>query len=65
MGDLRTKRIQADYRLSKTTIEDQKTAQAIVKQVEKMINILDTCCQGNQLSNIKAAIKQYEEKTGG
>lgn len=64
LGDLRSKRIEADYRFNRHGIESQKTAKALVVQAGNMISILDTHCSGPQRSNIIAALKEYKEITG-
>jgi len=61
--DLHSRRIDADYRLNKTSVENPKTAKALVKQAEKMIDALDTHCFGSERISIIEAIKSYKEST--
>jgi len=46
LGDLRSRRIQADYRLEKREAETRKNAQALVQQASEMIAVLDRFCTG-------------------
>jgi hypothetical protein len=59
---LRSKRIQADYRLDRRDVEISKTAQAIVIQAGKMIKELDECCTGPEREEIVKGIKDYLSK---
>jgi len=61
--DLHSKRIEADYRLHKQSAENQKTAQAVVKQAFNMISALDSHCSGSERSNIVSTIKEYQSTT--
>ena len=64
LNDLRSKRIQADYRLNDQEVENQKTAQAIVEQANRMIKTLDECCSGSRCAQIVSAIREWERQTG-
>ena len=63
IGDLHSRRIEADYRLHKKNIENRKTAEALVKQTARMISILDAHCFGSDRPNIISAIKEYQKST--
>ena len=65
IGDLRSKRIEADYRLRRSSVENKKTANALVKQAGKMIEILDKQCSGSARSKIITAMAKYKELTRG
>jgi uncharacterized protein (UPF0332 family) len=41
LSDLHSKRIQADYRLNKQNVENQKTASVVLEQASRMIQTLD------------------------
>src|SRR5438046_1576262 len=43
LTDLHSRRIQADYRLDRTDVENIKTAHTLVEQARKMIQTLDGC----------------------
>lgn len=58
-----SERIQADYRLKNNKIENPKNAQAIVAQVKRIIEIIDTECYGPNREEIQEGIKAYLEKT--
>jgi len=62
--DLQSRRNQADYRLDNTDVEDQKTAQALVEQARRIIQILDGCCGGPKTAEIKKAVQEWERKVG-
>ena len=62
LSDLRSRRIKADYRLSTKQIENQKSAQALVRQAHKMIQTLDIYFTGPHQEEIASAIRQYLEK---
>lgn len=62
LASLRSKRIEADYRLNKTNIENRKTAQALVLQAKRMIQTLDTFVSGSEKKKIKKSIQEYIEK---
>lgn len=65
LSNLHTKRIHADYRLNMRDVENQKTAQGLVEQANRMIQILDGCCLEPRRSQIIKAIKDWEEKVSG
>jgi uncharacterized protein (UPF0332 family) len=62
---LRTRRIEADYRLDRKNVENPKTAEALVKEAEKIIKVLDKQCIGSQRENIIKAIREYDRVTSG
>jgi len=64
LGDLQSERNKADYRLDNKDIEDQKTAQGLVKQASRIIQILDTCRNGSNKTQVIEAIKDWERKVG-
>src|SRR4030042_6759355 len=59
LGDLRSRRIQADYRLERREGETRKNAQAIVQQASTMIMVLDRCCAGPARPKVVEGIKEY------
>lgn len=63
LADLQNKRIQADYRLKKTDIENQKTAQATVQQVDRLIQVLDECLREPRRQRVIEAIQKWERIT--
>jgi len=64
LGDLRTERNAADYRLSKTHVEHEEFAQNMVDVAGRIIGELDTCNRSSQRKNkAKAAIKTYMKST--
>lgn len=64
IGDLHTKRLDADYfmRPLKTNIEDQKMAKVLVLNASKIISFLDRCTSEPLKSEIFNGIKEYEKK---
>jgi hypothetical protein len=65
LSDLYTMRIHADYRLAREDVENQKTAQGLVEQANRMIKILDGNCSGTRRTHIIEAIQQWEKKVIG
>jgi uncharacterized protein (UPF0332 family) len=65
LGSLQSQRIAADYRLDHTNIENPKTAQAIVQQARRMIQILDVCFAEPKRSHIRRAIQAWERSIAG
>jgi len=65
LGDLYTMRVHADYRLARKDVENQKTAQALVEQANRMIKILDENFSGSKRTQIIKAIKDWEQKVFG
>jgi hypothetical protein len=65
IGDLHSKRIQADYYLDNSKTENKKTAEAIVRNARKLIQILDNKCWSSNRQKIIDAIKEYDRKTSG
>ena len=59
LGDLRSRRIQADYRLERREVETRKTAQAIVQQPSTMIMVLDKCRTGPDRPKVVEGIRDY------
>jgi hypothetical protein len=59
LGDLRSRRIQADYRLERREVETRKNAQALVQQASAMITVLDRCCTGPDRPKIVEGIREY------
>jgi len=64
LGDLQSRRIQADYQLKQKDIENQKLAQAFVELAGKMIQTLDQCRSEPRRLQIINAIQEWESKTG-
>ena len=64
LGDLQSKRNKADYRLDNKDIEVQKTAQVLVEQSRRIIQILDGCRGGSRSVQIKKEIQEWERKVG-
>lgn len=62
LGDLYSRRIDADYRLENRVVERKKNAVAWVKQAGKMIETIDNSRTGNNRGQIIAAIKAYLDK---
>jgi len=63
IASLHRNRINADYRLDNQTVENPKTALAIVKQAEKMILALDSECSGHGRTKIISEIEKYKKLT--
>lgn len=64
LTELHTKRIQADYRLSEKSIENQKTALAVIMQVDRMMGLVENCLAEPRRQLIIAAIQKWEIITG-
>ena len=62
LGQLQSQRIAADYRLRNTSVENPKTAQAVVQQAQRMIQILDACFAEPKRTQIMQAIQEWERK---
>ena len=62
LADLRNRRIRADYRLERRDVENQKTAQVLVRQAHKMVQVLDIYCTGQHREEIIKAIREYLQK---
>ncbi len=62
LGDLYSRRIDADYRLENLVVEQKKNAEALVKQAGEMIETIDGSCTGENRKQIIATIKEYLEK---
>ena len=65
LSGLYTMRIHADYRLARKDVENQKTAQGLVEQANRMIKILDENCSGLKKTQIIKAIQDWEQKVSG
>jgi uncharacterized protein (UPF0332 family) len=65
LGDLQSKRNKADYDLANTSIESQKTAQGIVEQTKRMIQIIEGCRSEPKRTKIAKAIQEYEKVLSG
>jgi len=65
LSGLYTMRIHADYRLARKDVENQKTAQGLVEQANRMIKILDENCSGLKKTQIIKAIQDWERKVSG
>ncbi len=55
-------RLRADYRLDRKEVENQKTAQGVVEDAKKMIEILDINFSEQKKTEITEAIKDWERK---
>lgn len=65
LADLHNRRIQADYRLDRTDVENVRTARALVEQARRMIQTLDECRSEPRRAQIVAAIEDWERKISG
>ena len=65
LTDLHSRRIQADYRLDRTDVENVKTARALVEQARRMIHTLDSCRSEPRRTQITTAIQNWEHKVSG
>jgi hypothetical protein len=65
LSGLYTMRIHADYRLDRKDVENQKTAQGLVEQANRMIKILDENFSGSRRAQIIKEIKDWEHKVFG
>jgi hypothetical protein len=63
LAGLHSKRLRADYDLDKTDVERPKTAQAVVKQADKMIKVLESCRTGQKREQVIQAIREWKRKT--
>jgi len=64
LTDLHTKRIQADYRLNDKSIENQKTALAVIAQVDQMMRLVQNCLADKpRCELIVRAIHEWEHIT--
>lgn len=62
MGDLRTKRIHADYRLNRPDVESKENAKMFVQSAERMIEIMKKCCQGKNRNQIIGNINDWKNR---
>ncbi len=62
LGDLNSRRIDADYRLENLVVEQKKNAEALVNQAGEMIETIDGSCTGDNREQIVATIKEYLDK---
>ncbi len=60
LADLHSQRIKADYRITEVAFENPKNACAHVEQARRMIEILEGCCSGSKRTQIRKAIKDWE-----
>ena len=65
LTDLHSRRIQADYRLGRTDVENIKTARALVEQARRMIQTLDGCRSDPRRGQVITAIQDWEQKVSG
>jgi hypothetical protein len=65
LSNLHTTRIHADYWLNRKEVENQKTGQALVKQANRMIQILDEYYSEPKRTQIIKAIQDWEQKISG
>jgi hypothetical protein len=65
LGQLQNQRIAADYRLCHASVENPKTAQAVVQQARRMIQILDACFAEPKRTQIMQAMQAWERKISG
>jgi len=65
LTDLHGRRIQADYRLDRTDVENVKTVRTLVEQSGRMIRTLDECRSEPRRAQIIAAIRDWERKVSG
>lgn len=63
LSDLHGKRIQADYRMKKHSVENPKTARAVVETANEMIRAIDGCRSGDRRDQIIETIRKWEAKT--
>ncbi|SPD71992.1 hypothetical protein PITCH_A1150027 [uncultured Desulfobacterium sp.] len=62
LGDLRTKRIQADYRLNMSDVESKENAKMFVHSAESIIETMKKCCQGKDRNQIIRNIKDWKNR---
>lgn len=62
LGDLFTRRIHADYRLSRPDVENQATARMLVEQAQRMIEALARCRGEPKRSQLVGAIQEWKRK---
>ena len=65
LSTLHSNRRDADYRMYKKNVENEKTVQAIVKQAGEMIQTLDRCCFGSKRPQIIQSIQEWERRVSG
>lgn len=65
LADLHSKRIEADYRLNRSNIENPKNASLAIKIVDRMIETLKTCQTEPRRQKIIRSIRDWESKTSG
>lgn len=59
LGDLHSRRIDADYELSNKDAENPATVRATVAEAQEMIRILDRAFPSNTSHAVKKSIQQY------
>jgi hypothetical protein len=62
LAGLHGKRIRADYRLDTGDVENQGTAQALVGQADRMIQILESCRTDPKREQLTEGIRNYEQR---
>jgi uncharacterized protein (UPF0332 family) len=62
LGDLRTKRIHADYRLNRTDVESKENAKLLVQSAKRIIEILKKCSQSKDKDLITKNINNLKDK---
>lgn len=60
MGDLRTKRIHADYRLNRSDVESKENAKMFVQSAERIIETMKKCLQGKNRTQIIRNIQDWK-----
>lgn len=61
MNDLRARRNHADYELQRTDIEQKKNAKMLVYQAKKLIEAIESRCNGQSRNQIIEAIKEWKK----
>ena len=62
LGMLQTRRIDADYRLSKVEIENQAMVKSLVGQADEILKVLDTCYEEPNRTTMIRSIQMYLDK---
>ena len=62
MGDLRTKRIQADYRLNRPDVETKENAKMFVESAERIIETIKKISQGKNRNQIITNINDWKNR---
>jgi hypothetical protein len=64
LGDLETRRIDADYHLNDANVERQKTAEALVKMADNLIQKLDKLRSAPNRGKVILEIRKWERIVG-